>query len=324
MQEHVRSSRPAFTLVELLVVIAIIGVLIGLLMPAVQAARETARRGQCANNLKQMGLGFHSYHATHNVFPPSYVIQPGGGGLNGTPDPVTRDAGPGWAWGTMLLPFAEQLPLYQRFDHFRPCWDERNREAALTQLAMYLCPSATRSDEPFDVLDKNGATLARFARSCYVANVGQEEPWGFTKDDYGPIPDGPLYRNGRIRAADVRDGLSNTVFVGEHHPVLSSKTWVGVVPGASVCPKPEFAFSTCDHAATLVNVHSGPASDETPPVIHAPNAPTCHVCQMYSEHPGGCHVLMGDGSARFISEYIHQPTWAALSSRAKNDAIGEY
>jgi hypothetical protein len=157
-----------------------------------------------------------------------------------------------------------------------------------------------------------------------VANVGQEEPWGTSLDDYSGIADGPLYRNSKTRVADVLDGVSNTVFLGEHHPVLSSKTWVGVVPGASVCPSPQFAFSSCDFAATLVNVHSGPAVTEVPPVIHPPNSPQCHVCQMYAEHPGGCQVLLGDGSSRFISEYISQPIWAALASRAKGEPIANY
>jgi prepilin-type processing-associated H-X9-DG protein len=166
--------------------------------------------------------------------------------------------------------------------------------------------------------------LATFGRSCYVASVGQEEPWGITTDDYSRIADGPLYRNSQTRTADIMDGLSQTVFVGEHHPILSSKTWVGVVPGAAVCPTERFAFSSCDHAATLVQVHSGPASDEFPPVIHPPNSPLCHVCQMYSEHPGGCNVMLGDGSVRFVSEFINQLTWAALASRAKGDIVGAY
>ena len=138
------------------------------------------------------------------------------------------------------------------------------------------------------------------------------------------MADGPLYRNSTTTTSDVTDGLSNTVFLGEHHPVLSSKTWVGVVPGASVCPTPRFAFSDCDHAATLVQVHSGPASDEIPSVIHPPNSPLCHVCQMYSDHPPGCHVLLGDGSVRFVSEFINQLTWAALSSRAMGETVGPY
>ena len=158
-----------------------------------------------------------------------------------------------------------------------------------------------------------------------MANVGQEEPWGFTLDDYSQVVDGPIFRNSRVNAKEVTDGLSKTIFLGEHHPVLSSKTWVGVVPGATVCPTPQFALSSCDYAATLVNVHSGPAANEIPPAIHPPNSPLCHVCQMYAEHPGGCNVMLGDGSVRFIDEMINQLTWAALASRAKGDAVeGDY
>ena len=319
------AKRRAFTLIELLVVIAIIGLLVSLVLPAVQAARESGRRTQCANNLKQLGLAFHNYHDALGQFPPSYLMQVGGGGIHGAPDPTTRDAGPGWAWGALLMPYLEQGGLYRAFDMNRPCWASENAIAAATQVSLFLCPSGLEvGGEIFDVTNGAGDKLARFARSHYVCNVGQEEPWGFTLDHYDGVADGPLFRNGWVRAADVIDGLSQTVFLGEHHPMLSSKTWVGVVPGASVCPTDNFAFSSCDHAATLVNVHSGPASDEFPPVIHPPNSPMCHVCQMYSAHDGGCNVLFGDGGVRFISEFIHQPTWAALSSRNEAEVIGGF
>ncbi len=314
------ADRRAFTLVELLVVIAVIGMLVSLLLPAVQAAREAGRRSQCGNNLKQMGLAFHLYHDTHRQFPSAYVSQPGGA----REDATTLDAAPGWAWGELLLPFLEQENLHAQFVHAAPCWDALNATPARVVLDVFLCPSASGDRGPFNVLDDSGAVLATFGRSHYVANVGQEEPWGFTASSFIGIADGPLYRNSTTRAADVTDGLSNTVFVGEHHSVLSNKTWVGVVPGAAVCPAPKFAFSTCDKAATMVQIHSGPATGETPPAIHPPNSPLCHVCQMYAEHPGGCNVLLGDGSARFISALIHQPTWAALSSRAGGEVVGAY
>lgn len=314
----------AFTLVELLVVIAIIGLLVGMLLPAVQAARESARRAQCTNNLKQLGLAFHNYHDAHKAFPPSYVIQPGGGGLHGAPDPLTRDAGPGWAWGTLLLPYLEQGSLHDVLDLRRPCWDPANAAAARTQLGLFLCPSATGTNGPMDVVSESGEVLATFARSCYVVSAGQDEPWLYTVDSYEGIADGPLYRNSPTRAASVTDGLSSTVFAGEHHPVLSDKTWLGVVPGAIVCPKPEFAFGGCEPGAILVNCHSGPCSYVDPPVIHPPNSPICAPCQMYAEHPGGCNVLLGDGSVHFISEMINQLTWAAMSSRAKGEVVGEF
>lgn len=319
-REHLRG----FTLVELLVVIAIIGILVALLLPAIQASREAARRTECANNLKQIGIAFGNYHDSYRRFPPSYVIQPGGGGVHGTPDPTTRDAGPGWGWGALLLPYLEQRTVHDELNFNVPCWDAANQKAVQTKLDDYLCPSATGADRPFDVKDINGSTLATFARSCYVANVGQEEPWGYTLDSYDAVADGPLYRNSTTSAAAVLDGLSTTVFVGEHHPRLSDKTWVGVVAGALLHPTPQFGFAPIEPAAVLVNAHSGPSSFETPPTIHPPNSHLAHVCGMYADHPTGCNALMGDGSVHLISEDIHQPTWAALCSKAEGDIVGEF
>ena len=316
-----RKPATGFTLVELLVSIAIIGLLVALLLPAVQAAREAARRTQCSNNLKQLGIGFQLFHDVRRHYPSAYEST--GDGDTEPPDAQTRDRGPGWAWGMQLLPFLEEQPLCDLFNKKLPCWHPDNAEPAQTRLAVFLCPSASEAEDSFDVKNADADTLARFARSCYVASVGQEEPWGQTLDDYSKVVDGPLYRNSRTSAKDITDGTSHTVFLGEHHPVLSSKTWVGVVPGAMVCPTVEFAHSACDFAATLVQVHSGPASTEIPPSIHPPNSPLCHVCQMYAEHPGGCNVLMGDGSVRFVDEMIPQILWAALSSCQKGEIIGE-
>ena len=338
------ARRQGFTLVELLVTIAIIGVLVSLLLPAVQAARESARRTQCANNLKQIGLALHNYHDALGQFPPAYISNVGGGGVHGLPDEETRDAGPGWAWGALLLPFVEQGNLHKAINFNLPCWDNANADAVRTQLPVFLCPSGIEvGGETFNVEDQDGAILAHFARSHYVVNAGQSEPWSHEVDHYDDIADGPFFRNGWIAAAHVTDGLSQTVFVGEHHPVLSNKTWVGVVPGASVCPTEGFSFSACEPAATLVNVHSGPSThmhhhhegeeeeeeeeehehDEAPTIL-PPNSPLCEVCGMYANHPGGCNVLFGDGSVRFVSEFIHQPTWAALSSRDKYDLVEGY
>ena len=108
--------------------------------------------------------------------------------------------------------------------------------------------------------------------------------------------------------------------MGEHSAVLSDKTWVGVVPGAVVCPTPRFSFSTCDYAATLVLSHSGPSAKESG-IIHPPNARTCHVCQVYSEHPGGANILFGDGSVRFITETINQRNWAAMATMKGMEVI---
>jgi len=323
----VGSCRPGFTLVELLVVIAIIGILVGLLLPAIQSAREAARRMSCQSNMRQLGLALFNYESALKTFPPSYVANV----RHPQRDPETFDGPSGFAWGALILPQLEQLPIYHRLSFSEPCWSPVQADAVRARIPTFLCPSASASDGSFDVRNASGMVLATFARSTYVANAGQEEPWGYAIEESDLLADGPMFRNSRIRVRDVTDGLSNTVFLGEHVPVLSDKTWVGVVPGASVCANNpnRFPITECDFAATLVNVHSGPAAAEMDPVagfapIHPPNSPLSHVCQMYSEHGSGANVSLGDGSVRFISASIHQPTWAALSSRNKGEIISGF
>ena len=349
---HHKIKKSGFTLIELLVVIAIIAILIAILLPAVQQAREAARRTQCRNNLKQLGLALHNYHDQHSVFAPASIGDPyTSGTANSISFPDDNGNGPGgFAWGALLLPALDQAPLYTQFNWNRPCWGPENAIPAKTKLTAFLCPSATGGSDGFALERYNGSPAYApanptpfspaiyFGHSHYVTNAGIHQPWGRVTNytDFSipePIPangnlpaaiDGPFYRNARMPAASISDGLSQTVFLGEHSSVLSNKTWVGVAPFAATCPKPPFT-SDCNSGGCLVGAHSGPDTHDHPQVIiHAPNNPFGHTDEMYSEHVGGAHVLMGDGSVRFISQYIDPFTWVALSTRNGGEIGGDF
>jgi prepilin-type N-terminal cleavage/methylation domain-containing protein/prepilin-type processing-associated H-X9-DG protein len=349
---HLRQRRIAFTLIELLVVIAIIGVLIGLLLPAVQKVREAAHRTVCMNNLTQIGKALHNYENASGCFPPAYVRTSGkqSGTADGIRYPDDNWNGPtGWAWGTLILPYLEQGNLYQSLNLNLPCWAPANAPFVKTKVSAFLCPAATGGSDGFAVQYDSGdgvhgvafSPTIYFAHSHYVTNAGVNQPWGrstaYSYDFTVPEPAGPLahvingpfYRDSRTRALDVTDGLSQTVFIGEHSSILSNKTWVGVVPGAATCPRLDLRpwRSDCNSGGCLVGVHSGPDVHDHPQVIiHAPNNPFGHTDEMWSEHsPAGCNVLFGDGSVRFISAFINPNTWVALSTMNEGDvAQGDY
>jgi len=315
----VRSIRRGFSLIELLVVIAIISGLVGLLLPAVQRVREAAARLQSQNHLKQLGIALYNHHDNVGAFPPGY--QSVGGGA--------ADAAPGWAWGAFLLPYLEQQAIAGQLRMDEPCWSANNAAAVKGSPKVFICPQAPNASPTILVKNAGGGVLAEFGRSHYVANVGQDEPWGYTP----PLTDagwrkaasGPFYRNSKIRTADVTDGLSQSVFLGEH-ATISDKTWVGVHPQAECAPADptRFPFTEPDGPATFVLCHSGPAPSE-PGIIHAPGFPTCHVCQMYGPwSAAGGNVLFGDGSVKFIPVSINLNTWAALSSIGLGDLPGDW
>ena len=271
-----RSRRPigrlsGFTLIELLVVISIIGLLIALLLPAVQSAREAARRAQCVNNLKQIGIALHNYHGAINTFPPGYIDYQNN--PNYTPD---LDMGPGWGWAAMLLPFLEQQPLYNAINFSlgitvvsNPA-SASNSTAVLTSLSVFQCPSDGYNPEPCILYDNTFSTpIATVAHSNYAAVCGWEECFmnaggnpqllylnsndpkdspitagdptdgiygaGVCTCGFGAAGIGMFYRNSSTRVASVIDGLSNTNAIGERCTAHSPTTWVGAVTGAR-CP----------------------------------------------------------------------------------------
>jgi prepilin-type processing-associated H-X9-DG protein len=268
---------------------------------------------------------------------------------------ANRNGSGGFAWGTFLLPYLEQQVLSHQFNFDLPCWSSANATAARQQVAVFLCPSVTGPKGGFHVIKGDFAgedpvasqlpfpSAPFFAHTHYTTNAGRVEPWGgprvdpYAADLSEPAMvnvngeqvasgiDGPFYRNARVRFTDIRDGLSSTVFIGEHTSILSDKTWVGVIPGAVTCPKTKFRFSSCNAAGALVGAHSGPDPTDLPDVlIHAPNNPHSHTCGMYSEHPRGGHVLFGDGNVRFLQEQIDPFTWSALATINGGDQVGAF
>jgi len=344
--------RRGFTLIELLVAIAIIGMLVALLLPAVQAAREASRRMQCGNNLKQLGLALHNFEGARRVLPPGYAANSLASPPSTFRDGETWDAPPGWGWGAFLLPYLEQTATAGAVDFAEPLWQAEYAPVVRATIATFLCPTSSGDREPFVATDPSGEPLSiggrqvELGRSHYVASHGQESCWGscgaapsalvFTDiytgatrvephgGDVSKIADGPFYRNSQVTFRAVEDGLSNTIFLGEHSSRLSDKTWVGVIPGALTLPRFESPDNGDDAAATLVLVHGGPSGGELDitgsPIIHPINFPTFHVGQMYAEHPQGGNVTLGDGSVRFVSEEVDLFLWAEASSIAEGEA----
>lgn len=344
--------RQAFTLVELLVVIAIIGILVGLLLPAVQAAREAGRRMQCLNNLKQLALGIANYESSLKLIPPAYVTNTRiDGNIHGVNcADQYRNSTPGWAWGAMLLPYIEQSSLHQSIRFDLACWDPINAQVVKAPVPTFLCPSASGGSDGFLVEEatdhrhgkpivlSNGANI-RFSHSHYVTNAGIHQPWGrataycYDYEQGEPIAangnqpaflDGPFFPNSKMSLRRVTDGLSNTIFLGEHSSILSNKTWVGVVPTAVTPPRLDLRNwqSENNGAGCLVGVHSGPDTHDHPQVIvHAPNNPFGHTDEMWGEHGPGCNVSFGDGSVRFMSAFIDPFVWVAFSTRDKGEVV---
>jgi prepilin-type N-terminal cleavage/methylation domain-containing protein/prepilin-type processing-associated H-X9-DG protein len=298
--------RGAFTLIELLVVIAIIAVLVGLLIPAVQKVRESASRLKCKNNLKQIGLALHSYHDRMNGFPPGYQT-------NVASD--NSDLGPGWGWGAFLLDDLEQSNLKQHIRFDLQISDPANAQARNLELPIYVCPSEARSG-PFAVRDANGNAICTVGRGSYVAMNGVLGVSGDAFDN-----NGVFLRNRTMRIADITDGLSNTLFIGERCTSMSSTTWTGAVTNGVVpavrYPNPADQLANAEAASALVLSHG--SRD------HLPNNPLVFDADATASfHDQGVNFLLGDGSVRNINNSINGLVYEALLTRAGGEVIGNY
>jgi prepilin-type N-terminal cleavage/methylation domain-containing protein/prepilin-type processing-associated H-X9-DG protein len=285
----------AFTLVELLVVITIIGILIALLLPAVQAAREAARKLTCTNNLKQIGLALHLYHDANNCLPAGWRAY----NSQGQPSPL---GDPGWAWAACILPFIEQESVATNLIHFDKSLTAPENEAVRSlPLALFRCPS-DEGEKTFVWVPDEGEALVKpeLATSNYVGVFGDEDihKCGSVPDGQQCTGNGTFFHNSAVRFADIRDGLSNTFIVGERASLLGYSTWVGAPAGDECAPG-------------LVLGTAG----------YPPNSEQSDIHNFSSRHPSGTNFLLGDGSARLISQDIDVGAFHALCTCAGNEPI---
>lgn len=314
-----RRSTTGFTLIELLVVIAIVGVLVALLLPAVQQAREAARRTQCSNNLKQIGLALHNYNDVHGVFPPGYDLLLDKVANPSEPEPIGR----GHGWASFLLPYLELRSIHELINFEgpyavpqSPSESHANSTAIALVVAAYLCPS-DGGGERIDVLldESSAAPKLSMARANYVGVFGRGEAAEFTG-----VGDGMFWANSSVRISSILDGASRTLAIGERSSNLGRTTWLGLPLNGRVRGiDPLTKTVSFEEAPVLVLGHTGGDPNENPGeplTVHTPNDPLAHVDDFWSFHRGGAHFLLADGSIRFVSNSIDSSVYAALATRA--------
>lgn len=322
-------SRRAFTLIELLVVIAIIAVLVALLLPAVQQAREAARRSSCKNNLKQIGVALHNYHDTFSLLPPGYIVRNIAASQMASME--TAQNGPGFAWGTMILPYVEQPALYDGMNFEGNATDTQNLAMGRRTISTYLCPSDP-APQTFTVND--GTNDYEIASANYVGVIG----YGSVSMTPGsPAGKGAFYRNSRTKLRDITDGTSNSMLVGErtyqHNfvqgatPAAANSTWYAAIPNVERNAGMMSMPMMTEWQGSLVLGHVGqPAMTmpmSMPAMTHTPNT-TNHIVNFSSPHKGGIQFLMADGSVHFLSENTHYETYRNLGQIDDGEVLGEF
>ena len=328
-------SRPAFTLVELLVVIAIIGVLIALLLPAVQAAREAARRSQCSNNLKQLGLALHNYESSHRQFPASFITPRG--------FPVNPTSADSWCAQSRLLPYLEEGNLFDKATFDKSYNDPVNLAVKTTRVGALMCPS-----EVNDRVRLDSAGNPEHYPINYAINLGTWFVWNPQSNQGG---DGAFHPNSRLSHGSFLDGTSKTLALAEvkaynayYRNAAQSNPAMPTSP-ATVCTMggefksnsghtewadarahqtgftAVFAPNTeviCDAGGTKYDVDWNNQQEGK-----STSAPTFAAVTARSYHPSGINALLMDGSVRTVSESINLVTWRAMATRAGGEVFND-
>lgn len=301
--------RKAFTLVEALVVILVVGLSVGMFLPAIQAARETARRSVCANHLRQIGIALHNYEGSSRCLPSGYLSE------------VTADGaetGPGWGWGALLMNHLEEGAHRGLLHLEHPLESPLNSAFRTKAVSVYLCPAD--SVEPAwpafaaygDFGPSPQSKICDVASANYVAMFGNGET--------GAAGRGLFFRNSHVGVREITDGVSHTIAVGERSHSLAHATWVGAITGALLAPAAsefpaesesdgasEIEF-TLEPAAAMVLGRTGEGK--------SPGNARSGMDMFLSHHSGGVHFVFADGHVTFLTIELDPQVFEALSTRA--------
>jgi prepilin-type N-terminal cleavage/methylation domain-containing protein len=332
-----------FTLIELLVVIAIIAILIALLLPAVQQAREAARRSQCKNNLKQIGTALHNYHETFRIFPPGVINAAWSGSGGGT-----TTGSNGLSWVTMTLPYFDQAPLYKKFVTTQH-WMTSNTAQVAEILTVLRCPSDVSPDQTNSV-----SVLMGTSNYPGVYGVGSpSDPLG-SDGTNSTLPDfcqGMFGQNSKVKFASIKDGTTNTVMVGERrggrtctsftagsgvsatgatlaaHAGSFCTFWAGIetdlelstVLGTSTTGSPQKSGIPTGSLTIKINTKTDGANN-TGNLLDQDDTTQ----GFNSYHTGGAHFLLGDASVKFVTENVDEQTYNEIVRRSDGATTGQF